>query len=216
MADTELGKPLNVMVSLPCADTMMSITAACFAGLMCESRERGVNLHAMLTRGSLIQNNRAGAACNMRASGFDALLFIDSDMVFPPDALLRLLAHGDLDVIGATYCERNETRTVNGFELGGARIDVSAGGPVREVASLPTGFMLIRRRVLDTLAAKGDQPFFRTPWDAGAQHSRGEDYDFCRRVRDCGFAVHVDPSLSLAMGHIGITIYAIPSGDGIG
>lgn len=215
MDTEEKGRPLRVLAAVVAGDQMMSLSALHFASMLAVSRCSGIEAEPLMMIGSILQNNRSTAARYAREHGFDCLLFMDSDMTYPPDTLLRLLKHGDLPVIGATYAQRNETRQTHGFDLEGKRLDVSAGGPSREVASLPTGCMLIRRRVLDTLAAQGDEPFFRMPWADNAANSRGEDYDFCSRVRGAGFSVHVDPDLSLCLGHIGITIYTIPTSDGI-
>lgn len=208
-------RPLRVLIGVPCGDMIHAYTALCLANLLAASRAYGVEAELMVAPGSMPVNNRSSLAAHAQENGFDALLLVDADMVFPPVALIGLLAHGDLDVVGATYSQRDPTGIIHGFELDGARLDVSAGGTLRAVTSLPCGMLLIRRRVLDTILACGDKPFFRFPWDQGANHSRSEDYDFCRRAREAGFAVHVDPELSLALGHIGTSIYRIPRAAGI-
>lgn len=69
-----------------------------------------------------------------------------------------------------------------------------------EAGGIATGFMMIRREVLqvlsDTLDAAGGGPMFSfatylSRW--GTRHERGEDYDFCTRVRAAGFKVVADP-----------------------
>jgi hypothetical protein len=97
----------------------------------------------------------------------------------------------------------------HGHELDGEPIDCGAGGPLRQVQTLPAGFVLIRRRVLETLRNTGDTPYFRFPFQPGNQVSISEDYDFCLRVRALGYSVWLDPNLSLAIGHIGSAVYSI-------
>lgn len=232
MTDTqEAAQPLKVLIGMPCGDMQFSMTSICYGALISTARGWGVQAEPAINSGSMPQNNRSNLARRAIEMNCDALLLVDPDMTFPPNALigagrngekLGLLAHGDLDVIGATYMQRCEGGDTHGFEISqhglgnGQRIDVTAGGPPREVASIPCGFMLIRRRVLDAIVAAGDEPFFRFPWEDGAHQSMSEDYDFCRRVRAMGFRVHVDPELSLALGHIGIKIYTITRSAGIG
>lgn len=213
--DTEQERPPRVLVGMPSGDMIFGLTGLHFAALLAKSREMGIEAQPAMNMGSMPVNNRSALATQAQSGSFDALLLVDQDMIFPPTALLGLMSHGDLDIVGATYAQRCPGGETHGFELSGARLDVSAGGAIREAASIPCGFMLIRRRVLDVIVAHGDQPFFRFPWDTGAPHSKSEDYDFCRRARAAGFRVHVDPELSLAMGHIGITIYTIPRAAGI-
>lgn len=216
----EPPRPPRVLICTPAGDTMFSLTALHWAALFATTREYGIEAEPSMNMGSILPNNRsnlAQLAISSQPNGWtaDAMFMIDSDMTFPPLSLVGLWQHGDdKDIIGATYQQRREGGETHGFELDGSRIDVSHGGPPREVATLPTGFMLVRRRVLEALKREGDLPFFRFPFERGNNHSSGEDYDLCARARALGFRVWLDPELSLALGHIGITIYRIPRAAG--
>lgn len=212
----EAERPLRVLIGTPTGDMMYSLTALHWAGLFATSREMGIEAEPVMQMGSMPVNNRSvlgQVSLIVQPSGWtaDALLLIDPDMVFPRNALAALIERGgDRDILGATYMQRCPGGWTHGFELDGSRIDVSRGGDVREVASIPCGFMLIRRRVLEALKGEGDLPFFRYPFIQGSPDSISEDYDFCRRARELGFQVWVDPELSLGLGHIGTFIYQIP------
>lgn len=85
-------------------------------------------------------------------------------------------------------------------------------GPV-EVDYAGTGFMLIKRKVVETLAEKvgsyeireGKRApcMYMTPIHNGCFES--EDYHFCRIARESGFSLWMDPSVRL--GHIGQYTY---------
>lgn len=216
MDSGENGAPSpRVLIGMPSGDTCMTLTALCLARLFEASRASGVYCEVAANMGSMAVNNRSQLAqlsLQSQPNGWtaDALFLVDCDMTFPPLGLASLIAQGeDKDIIGATYQQRCPNGWTHGFELNGDRIDVSRGGLTREVASIPCGFMLIRRRVLETLQAEGDLPFFRFPWEEGASISKSEDYDLCARARARGFRVWVDPELSLAMGHIGTGIFQL-------
>jgi hypothetical protein len=196
---------------MPCGDMIHNLTALHFAGLISFSRERGVEAIPSMNSGSMPPNNRSILAQLALDQGADALLLIDSDMQFPPASLLGLLTRGDLDIIGATYAQRNPGGAIHGHELDGSSIDCGVGDDIREVRELPAGFLLIRRRVLEAIVTAGDKPFFRFPFAPGAESSGSEDYDFCRRARNLGFKVWLEPRLSRALGHVGTAIYRIPA-----
>ena len=61
---------------------------------------------------SLIQRARNGMAAMFMTTGAEYLLFIDSDIQWRPESVLRLLAH-DVDVICATYPKKCEKQVGN-------------------------------------------------------------------------------------------------------
>lgn len=126
------------------------------------SEKQGLgNVRWAAVPGTLVDKARNDAVRNLLSDpGGQWLLFVDGDMTFPPDALIRLLqtAYGDLphiDAIGA-YC------SLRG-ELALPTIDVGSGtwesiypglGPI-EVIRTGAAFILIKRRVYEGL---------RDPW----------------------------------------------------
>jgi cellulose synthase/poly-beta-1,6-N-acetylglucosamine synthase-like glycosyltransferase len=202
---------MRVLVGMPCGENIHHLTALHFAGLITQTRESGIEAIPEMHSGSMAPNNRSALAKRALETHCDALLLVDCDMIFPPNALIDLLTHGDdKDVIGCAYSQRMPNGPVHGQEMSGAPIDCGAGGPPREVGTLPAGFILIRTRVLTALQNANDTPYFRFPYQAGDDVSFSEDFDFCRRVRAVGYKVWVDPNLSLALGHIGSAVYSIP------
>lgn len=100
------------------------------------------------------------------ATGFTDVIFVDSDMAFRPDAVLRLVSH-DLDVVGGSmrsnvYLNDPESgEPQNAFpyaveplvnEKGNAVITVDDG--VAEVASISTAFMRLRLKAVKELMEK--------------------------------------------------------------
>src|SRR5262245_23035117 len=115
--ESEGPAPVKVLVGMPCGDTMMSLTALHYAALLATSRAGGVEATPTMNMGSMAVNNRSTLARQARQLGCDALFLIDPDMIFPPNALLGLLAHGeDKDIVGATYMQRRAGGETHGFE----------------------------------------------------------------------------------------------------
>lgn len=157
-------RPLRVAVAIPSFDTWKADTSMALIGLGTYTMTQGIALAFMNEKSSMVSKARNSLAEKAMQFGADYLLFVDSDLVFPADALCRLLAHGK-DIVGATYNKRVPPYETLGHFLGPAR-DLSAGGVV-EADYMPGGFLLIKTSVLKALP----QPWFfetyyRTPEDA--------------------------------------------------
>jgi hypothetical protein len=133
------------------------------------------------------------------------LVFLDSDVTWEPKDLVQLCSR-DQDIVGGVYPYRRE---------GGENMPVRLmeGGEVhdglREVEGLPTGFMKIRRHVLETMAAEAPWYFDKIYPTAlvfnrsqpDEHHARwGGDLDFCRRWREMGGKIYAEDEIRL--GHV--------------
>lgn len=136
----------------------------------------------------------------------DALIFIDADVGFPPEALNRL-ARLQGDVVAGVYPRREMRRSWPFKTEEGVTLDMGEDGVVRNgVLGLPTGFMKISRHVLDAMSREEPQRIFRPFGDADIAAPiifertfvNGErlsgDYAFCKKVRDLGYELALDPT----------------------
>lgn len=135
--------------------------------------------------------------------GAEFLLFIDSDIIFPRDALQRLLAR-DVDVVGATYSRRTPPL----HALGKIHPQQPADAPLGLVLMerMPAGFLLMRTRVFEDLT----RPFFRFRADESSGTNVSEDYDFCDRLGQAGHKIWCDRQLTRELGHIGQQVFTTP------
>jgi hypothetical protein len=62
------------------------------------------------------RNHLADVAVNV-IDGASHILFLDSDMTFPPDTLQRLLDH-KVPIVGADYVKRNDLGKLLGHQVG--------------------------------------------------------------------------------------------------
>ena len=149
---------------------------------------------------------------------YDELFFIDADVVFTGENFMRILSH-DVDLVGGLYPFRFEVAPVPiaNFKERMPKIDESG---LTETVDLATGFMRIRRTVIESMVEK--HPELETTkctrsgrpismiFDSGFQSPgtwTGEDYMFCRRWLDMGGKIYSDTTVQL--GHIGRKIYRI-------
>jgi len=148
-------------------------------------------------QGALLPLSRDNCIKYALEKGFTHILFIDSDMRFPPDALIRLLDH-DKDIIGCNAAKKDGTGPVIEKNIVGARMDAIAGN-VTEVEGIGMAFTLINMEVFDKLSL----PYFYIDYSEDGESTWGEDLSFCADIRTFGYEVYCDLKLSKQIGHLG-------------
>jgi hypothetical protein len=155
-----------------------------------------LELDLFVISGSLITYNRTLLVREALAWGAGYILWADADHVFPPDSLLRLLAH-DRPVVGVNYPRRGEPHLPTARDLDGKLVrtteDLAGQRVLQEVESMGFGLCLMKMETLHGLA----EPLFETSQDVG------EDVSFFRKLRENGARLFIDHALSWEVGHIG-------------
>lgn len=178
---------------------------ACVGHLM----RQGVEVAALTQEGGNLTLNQNALCAKALEIGADYLFHVETDVLFPVDAPLRLAAFGK-DVAGVTTAYKDQARPrAMGRELDESQIECGSTQTAREVMNLPTGAMLIARRVLEAMPS----PIFRWGFDEARQSDESPDINFCRRARETGFSIWLDPKLSLECGHIGSFVYGLRDAD---
>lgn len=142
------------------------------------------------------------------------LVMVDNDVMWQAGGIRRLVEHGK-DLVAGVYPYRRDPL---GFPL--RWLDDEDGkfeqdGQLLKVGGCQAGFMCLSRRMLEQMwrEYQPDLVFARdgcTIVDLFdryriGQRRLGEDYSFCQRAIDCGFSVHIDPSIH--MGHVGPKVF---------
>jgi hypothetical protein len=216
----------KIMIGLPAYDHKVGVKMAIsLARLAQDVLEHGITIQISSICGcSVVSRARNLIAHEFLKSNCDHLLFIDSDICFEPDSVLRLLAwNQDRGVVAGAYESRKPGKifilTLDHDKDENIIMDEMGLVKARRVA---TGFMMIRRDVLETLAKNhpewehpdniaesklfGFFDFALTP-----EGYIGEDFLFCKRVIDAGFDVWIDPTIKLS--HMGIHEYHSDFGE---
>lgn len=148
-------------------------------------------------------------------------LWLDTDHVFPPDALLRLLKH-KLPVVGC-----NQPRRTDPTGPVAVRLDdkgemehvyttqaLAEAGAVEEVYHVGLALCLIDLHILHQVKAHVERGVGWAQWEPfdrktlpGTSARMGEDVSFFRELTDAGIKVHVDHGLSWQVGHIGERVF---------
>lgn len=168
---------------------------------------------------SLVTRARNTAAAQFMQSHHDYLMFIDADIHFEPDDVARLwnLANGDPDngvpsypVVCAAYSMKRPDKPLSAWK-DGKLLKIEEFDAPTSVDYAGTGFLLIHRRVFEQMQEAHPEwkheegyvgecwAYFDTAVEDGIYLS--EDYYFCKRWRELGGEIILDPSIRL--GHVG-------------
>jgi hypothetical protein len=173
---------------------------------------------------ALIAHCRAMLVAQFLASDASDLVFIDSDVSWERGALVTLLEK-EADVVAGAYPHRVDPENYSVRWLPDAQEEglwtknPATGerepGGLIEVEAVPAGFLRITRHALQTMVDAYPELRFASPsspngvaWALFDSHKEpdngaywGEDFSFCKRWRDVGGKVWLDPYLKLH--HVG-------------
>lgn len=169
----------------------------------------GAGFGVNLCSGTYVHSARQQLIVSLLNQGVTHILWVDTDMRFPRDALVRLLLH-DLPMVGINYAKRQiPTEFVALKEISWDPDGVSerlVTGPesegLEEVEAIGFGLVLMKTSALQGMPPTSDGPWFWFDWLEG-QRQVGEDVYFCRLFRESGQRIFVDHDLSKLCAHIG-------------
>lgn len=219
----------GIMLGIPCyGGQMVEATTRSLEATYRHFADLGVPLLPCFVRNeSLVQRARNRIVAEFLASGCDQLVFIDADIGFQPDHLLRLVTHAE-EMVGGLY--RKKTLDEVSFAV---NFDIRPDGTSERIEKtgliaakhLATGFLKIRRVVFDRMREAMPHLRYRAhPSEGGEGEWRdhlwsffdcwicpatgvylSEDWGFCERWRAIGGRCWVDPTMILQhFGQFGI------------
>lgn len=132
--------------------------------------------------------------------GASHIFFLDSDVIPPPDAVLRLMAH-KLPIVSGVYCRRSHPAGVPVMMKPlGQWITQFPANSLIEVDVVGAGCLLIHRSVLETLPPQSPGKHW-FDWRVDQQGNRpkeeclSEDFTFMMHAKKYGYKTIVDTSI---------------------
>lgn len=194
---------MKVFVAIPSLDTVPALFCQSLALL-----QRAGDTIVGFQVGSLVYNARNELARQAIKSEADWVLWLDSDMVFEPDLLKKMLKvceENDIDFLTGLCFRRKPPYTPTLFD----RLDkMEHGASYTTIMSVPEGRfkvggcgfagVLMSTDVLLSVAARFGGRMF------DPMEGFGEDVSFCWRARQCGYEIWCDSEIEL--GHVGSMI----------
>ena len=160
------------------------------------------------TNESLVTRARNEMTATFLATAHSHMMWLDADIEFTPEDVAAV--HNlDADIgVGVYAMKKRDAQWFAAWKDGALVKDLDQyKGPI-EVDYAGTGFMLIRRNVIQSLSKTAESyegpngrvpALYMTPINNDGFES--EDYHFCRKAREAGFKIIMDPSVRL--GHWG-------------
>ena len=197
----------KILIAVPCMDQV----PAQFAHSLSILTSYGIpdtEISIWFNLGSLIYTSRNEIAKRALSDGADLVMWFDSDMIFNPDTMTRLLHIIDqgADMVTGIYYRRTKPYTPTIFktmeiddkteEAKWTEFEEIPNEPF-EVAGCGFGCVLMRTEIFVAVFAKFGNMF-------SPIGNVGEDIAFCWRARQCGYQIIADPTIGL--GHVGYTI----------
>ena len=191
---------MKIFIAVPSLDTVPALFCQSLALL-----QRAGDTKIGFEVGSLVYNARNNLARQAIKSEADFVLWLDSDMVFSPDLLQRILTvctENDIDFLTGLCFRRKPPYTPCLFD----RLEkTDKGASYTAILSVPDGRfkvggcgfagVLMSMDVLLSVAAKFNGRMF------DPLPGFGEDVAFCWRARQCGYEIWCDSDIEL--GHVG-------------
>lgn len=164
------------------------------------------------TDGTYIASNREDLVLSALEGYPTHLLWLDDDMRFPQDLLIRLLKHNK-PIVAVNYAMRktpcipvtikrlSDTKGQPATRL----ITTPESSGLEQVEAIGFGAALIRANVFHRIP----RPWFENYWNTKVDRWIGEDIDFCRKCEKAGIEILVDHDLSKEIGHVGTFEYTL-------
>jgi hypothetical protein len=220
--DLEKLRKNNVFFATPCYGGML--TDQYFLSMFRATQtmmRHGINFRITTLRNeSLISRARNILTAMFLNSDCTHLMFIDADIEFQPDDVIRALAYDKPIIAGAYPKKALPVQYAINFKFADSdkkRIRVENGAA--EVLDASTGFFLVKREVIEKMIAEYPELHYRNDsniakelekycynlWDIRLDPKDNrllsEDYSFCRRWQELGGEIWLD--LNTKLNHVG-------------
>ena len=223
------GPRINLLVAVPCMDNVPSGFLYDYGQMMAaigiystENPHSIAEFGTSFETNTLIQVARQTLALQAIKEDYTHILWLDSDMRFPADLPLRLLARNQ-DLVGINYSSRKipPKFVAKNIEFDGKKVKATRVPTTEESTGLEAvdimgfGGVMMRVSLLHRLFEVHDPmgengPWFQVRYDPRRRANVGEDAYFCELVRETlGAEVFIDHDLSKECAHIGAFEYTL-------
>jgi len=211
----------KVYVATPCYDSMRIETCVSLLDMFSALGGSGVECKFKSVKSSLVTHGRNLLTAGFLNSGFDYMLFVDADVEFKPEAVMRMLVPKK-DIICTPYRVKNKPEAMEyAVKFKDSKDIKILPWDIVEIEEGPAGLMLIHRKVFERLMDKHpelkinfDKPtrdkmneeigamedaialymynFWDTTFRLDTGEWKGEDLAFCNRATEAGFKIYAN------------------------
>ena len=199
------GELTSVSILVPTKDTVYSHFSYSLSNLIKVSTQMGVDTHLFFDSSTILINQRENLIDNAIDMGTEWCLWLDSDMMFPPTTLLRLLSHNE-DIVACNYMKRSfPSKSVAFTDTTDweSWVPLEYSNSLEIVEAVGMGCVLMKTEIFKQLT----KPYFEYTYQSESQDWIGEDFTLFRKLNDLGYNVNIDMNLSNQVYHIGTFAY---------
>ena len=207
------GIPTSVSILVPTRDTVYSHFSLSLGNLIKTTTQMGIDVHLFFDASTILINQRENLIGQAIAMKSEWVLWLDSDMMFPPTTLLRLLAHNQ-DIVACNYMKRSYPfksvafMDTNDWE---SWVPLQSEDELLTVEAIGMGCVLMRTSVFEKL----NRPYFEYTYQPKTKDWGGEDFTLFKKLNGVGVQLKVDTNLSNEIYHIGTFAYGKNLDDNI-
>ena len=192
---------MKLMIAIPTQDYIQCKFVECLSGLQKHLMAEGIDFDVVFRTGALVYDSREQIAARARLDNYTHVLWLDSDMVFPPDVFDRLNAHGKDFVTGICHARRKPYRSALFVRLLPEAVRYSRTtypDELFQIAGSGLACALTSVHLLREVKRKHGILFLPSL-------AFGEDLAFCLRATECGIDLFADPNVQIKhISHIEI------------
>ena len=196
--------PISVCIAIPSGDQWHMWFGYSLAQLMHYTSEirPDIKMHLTVIRGSLIPKQRQALAEHaLEKTDATHILFLDADMKFPRDTLIRLVNH-ELTAVCGSYTERQPPFRPVAFA--NPEYTERVWPHPEQVDLVPIAACGLGCFLVKTDAVRAMQkPWFSVATNPTGEFFVGEDIYFCRKLADMGIPLVLDQQLTNELMHCG-------------
>lgn len=198
----------RIAVCVPCRDMLHSMFTYSLVQMIQWSHSSNQIVSVFMDTGTIISRQRQSLAQNALANGFTHILWLDSDMTFPPNTCELLLAHNK-EIVACNYSTRTLPKKGVAYkQFGDWNSDtevIQSANRLEEVDAVGMGCMLVKSSIFDNLAL----PWFDISWNEQFNDFLGEDFYFCTKCKTKGYKIYIDTHTSQKIQHVGTACYTL-------
>jgi len=200
-----VAKPIKLAILVPTRDMVHTHFAYSLTQLVKTTSEVGIDTYLYFDSSTILLNQREKLIDEAIKMEADYVLWLDSDMMFPSNVVLKLLAHNK-DIVACNYMKRSlPMKTVAYTDLNDwdSWVPMEPQEELVKVKGIGMGCILMKTEVFRKL----EKPYFEFRFKEDTKDWFGEDFILQDKIQKVGYEIFVDTMLSMEIKHVGIYAY---------
>lgn len=196
-----VAKPIKLAILVPTRDMVHTHFAYSLTQLVKTTSEVGIDTYLYFDSSTILLNQREKLIDEAIKMEADYVLWLDSDMMFPSNVVLKLLAHNK-DVVACNYMKRSlPMKTVAYTDLNNwdSWVPMQPQEELIKVKGIGMGCILMKTEVFKKI----EKPFFEFRYKEDTKDWFGEDFILQDKIQKVGYEIFVDTMLSMEIKHVG-------------